>query len=491
MRRRLAKGALWIGASRTLVNLIAFGNTLVLARLLMPADFGLVSIALTVSAVIVSLTELSLSQALIHHANPGDDEYHSAWTMNAIRAGLLMLATFAIAAPVAKLYGDQRLVSVMMVIGLGTFATGLANPKLVAFSRGLVFWQESMVSLTQNLVSFGVAIAVALTFRSYWALVVGLVIGQIWATIFTYLLVPYRPCIRLKGGRNLLSFSLWLSLAQAVNTLNWRFDHLVIGYFLGNVPLGYYSVGDNLAASPTRAAITPVAQTLFPAMARLTGDVQHLRQAYQRAQSLMFAVALPLGCGFAIVAEPLVLLTMGEKWSHAITIIQLLAAIFALQTLSSAVQPLAMAMGQTRMLFNRDLLNFLIRLPLIIVGLWAGGLAGIVVARCVSGVIGTFINMEMARRLLSLSIWRQFSINSRALIATVVMVSGAVAINQLFLAPAPPSYWVQAVVLVSAGAVLYLGTTFLLWWCLGRPAGPDKEVIDFVIDVWRSGSALR
>lgn len=147
-------------------------------------------------------------------------------------------------------------------------------------------------------------------------------------------------------------------MAQPVNTLNWRFDHLVIGYFLGNVPLGYYSVGDNLTASPTRAAITPVAQTLFPAMARLTGDVQHLRQAYQRAQSLMLAVALPLGCGFAIVAEPLVLLTMGEKWSHAITIIQLLAAIFALQTLSSAVQPLAMAMGQTRMLFNRDLVNW-------------------------------------------------------------------------------------------------------------------------------------
>jgi O-antigen/teichoic acid export membrane protein len=275
-----------------------------------------------------------------------------------------------------------------------------------------------------------------------------------------------------------MAFSVWISLSQLVNTLNWKSDQLFIGYFLGSAALGYYTVGDNLAVLPTRESTTPLAQTLFPGFRRLTQDPIRLREAYQHAQSFTSAVALPLGCGFATIAKPLVLLALGPNWLPSVVVIQLLASIYALQTLSNALEPLALAMGKTRSLFQRDVFNFAVRLPLITIGLITGGLVGVLCARCVSGLIAMTVNMEIARRLIGLSLRDQFVVNLRPLISVSMMVFGAsivrVAIGdgdgQLGLV-------IKIAVLVATGAAIYIVTLFALWHRMGHPAGPETDVV--------------
>ena len=112
IRDRLTKGAAWLAATRLVVNLAAFANTLLLARLLIPADFGLVALATTVSTIISSVTELSLASALVQHKDPNEDHYHTAWTLNALRGGLISIVIAAIAVPTARIYGDTRLVAI-------------------------------------------------------------------------------------------------------------------------------------------------------------------------------------------------------------------------------------------------------------------------------------------------------------------------------------------------------------------------------------------
>jgi len=475
---RLTKGATWIAATRILVNIIAFANTLLLARLLTPADFGLVAIAIAITTVVTSVTELSLASALIQHKNPRDEHFDSAWTLNFARGAILALLICGIAVPTAQLYGDTRLVSVMLVIGAVTLLGGMANPKLVVFSRKLVFWQEFALGVSQKLLGFIVAAVVALLYRSYWALIAGIVVTQVSATVLSYFLFPYRPRLRLGGVGELFSFSAWLSLSQAINTLNWKFDQLVIGYFLGGTSLGYYTVGDNLAILPTREATAPLALTLFPAFSRLVDDPARLRRAYQHAQALLCMVALPLGCGFAIVAKPLIVLTMGKTWLPAVIVVQLLASIFAIQTLSTTLQPLALAMGQTRRLFYRDSVNFVIRVPLIVVGMVTGGLVGIVYARCISGLVGTAINMAMTRWLLGLSVRDQLAVNVRSLISVGLMVLGVFLGGQMISnIESSLGRITKIAAMVAAGAIIYVGALYALWCRAGRPDGPESEVI--------------
>jgi len=490
LRGKLAKGAAWVAATRLLINLIGFGNTLLLARLLTPADFGVVAIAGTVSFVVSSLTELSLSQSLIQHRDPQEEHFHTAWTLNVARSAILSALIIALAWPIAWIYSDPRLTPIMIVIGCGALLTGLTNPKLVTFQRNLVFWQDFILNVSQRAAGLVLAVGVALVFRNYWAIVAGIIATQVSAVFLSFLFVPFRPRFRLRRARELLSFSVWLSLGQAINTLNWRMDHLAIGYFLGGTALGHYTVGDNLAVLPTREATAPLAQTLFPGFSRINDDPVRLRNAYQRAQTLLCAVALPIGFGFALVAKPLVLLTMGEKWLPAVMIIQFLSGIFALQTLASSLQPLAMAMGATRSLFTRDLINLGIRVPFVIAGMVFYGIPGVIVARCISGTANTLVNMAMVRHLLALPIWTQLAANARALISTAVMVATVSGLDHwagegtgaLFLAG-------KIAILLLSAAVIYLACTACLWLVAGKPTGPESEISSLLATVLRRRSA--
>src|SRR5690606_11060647 len=128
--------------------------------------------------------------------------------------------------------------------------SGLTNPRRIMYQRDLIFWQEFVLAVSQKLTGFIAAVAIAILYHSYWALVIGTLVTQATNVAVSYLVLPFRPKICFRHMREFFSFSAWLSAGQIVNTLNWRFDYLLVGKMLGNTSLGYYSVGSNLAMMP-------------------------------------------------------------------------------------------------------------------------------------------------------------------------------------------------------------------------------------------------
>lgn len=484
LKSRVAGGMAWLAAGRLLVNLLAFAGTIVLARLLTPDDFGLVAIATTLLAIVSAVTELSMAQALVHRRDLHDDHLHAAWTLNAARGLLVGLLFCALAQPVASLYGEPRLVAVMVALGLSVVVNGLANPKMALFARDLVFRQEFALNVAGKAAAFTVSVAVAYATRSHWALVMGVVASQTVTIALSYRFVPYRPRFGLKRARDLWSFSVWLSLSQVVNTVNWKSDQLFVAGFLGTAPLGFYTVGDNLAAMPTREAAAPLMRVLFPAFSWLRDQPERLREAYRSAQGMVSVVALPVAVGSALVAEPLVAVTMGTKWLPSVPVIQVLSCVFGLQTLASAARPLAMGGGHTALLFRRDVLGLVIRLPSIVAGLALGGLHGLILARAFTGTVGLAINMQMVSRIAGLSVWRQIGDNARTLLAVGAMaaaVLGADAAARDALAAAhlphdPALALGRVALMVAVGAAAYPLALALAWHASGRPAGPEREI---------------
>ncbi|HEY6640501.1 lipopolysaccharide biosynthesis protein [Povalibacter sp.] len=474
---KLIKGSLWLAVSRVVVNGLAAISTLLLARLLVPADFGLVAVATTLLAIVTSVTDLSLTSALVRHPNPTATHFSAAWTLNTLRGLLLGIAFAAAGIPTAAIYGDPRLVAVMAALGVGIAISGLANPRRIMLQRDLVFWQEFVLNVAEKLVGVVAAIVVAYVFHSYWAIVVGLLAGQATSILVSYATLPFRPRPTFAHARELLSFSVWLTAGQIIDTLNWRFDFLLVGKGLGNSALGYYSVGGNLAAIPTRETIAPLTKVMFPGFASIQNEPARLAAAYQRAQSLVTAVALPAGIGAALIAEPLVLLTMGERWRPVIFIIQALASIYALQTLATLTQSLGIAKGQPRLLFVRSLQMFAIRVPLLIAGMLIDGLRGVVLARVLTGLIAIGFNMFLVRRFIALSLRQQLAPNARSLISAAVM-----ALLTWLLMPLLPDESDSAAMALriactfAAAFIIYCVSTVVLWLAMGRPAGPETEI---------------
>ncbi len=478
VRPKLFVGAMWLTAARLGTSLLGFVSILFLARLLVPADFGLVALGTTMLNMVNSITSISLSEALIQHRDPTRDHFHTVWTLNLARAAIVAVLFAAAGTPVSIIYDDPRLTNVMYVLSIGCLLGGLENPRAIMMTRDLVFWQQFMLQISQRVVSFLVAVGIALAYRTYWALLIGTVAGQLVGVLLSYTVLPFRPQLKLKHVRELFSFSMWLSFSRIINTINWNFDQLMIGKFLGKTQLGFYTVGNNLAVIPSQQATAPLTQTLFPAFAKVADQKDRLASAYQAAQTLVTSISLPVGVGMALVADPLVRLAMGEKWMPVVPIIQVLSCVFGFQTVVTLNQPLAMAAGETNLLFRRDVQAFLYRVPMLIVGMYLGGLMGVVYARAVAGTTGLFLGANVVSRVTGVSFLEQMRPNFRIFASTLSMA----VIVLLVGAELPTSFdpfhsFVKIAVMVPVGVASYVATTLGLWAIMGYPKGPETEVM--------------
>ena len=213
-------------------------------------------------------------------------------------------------------------------------------------------------------------------------------------------------------------------------------------------------MGDNLAQLPTREAIAPLTEPLYPAFSRVADDHERLRAGYQRAQAFITAVALPIGVGFALLASPLILHFMGEKWAPAVIVAQGLSAIFALQTLGSLAQPLGMAAGATKLLFKRDVQMFFVRLPVIrreFAGgtAWPGRRPGTDRGDRHSG------QHDLGPRPDRADVQTQLAVNLRSLVSVAVMAAGVTMLQwTLREMVAPPPFFINMALTIASGAIL-------------------------------------
>lgn len=464
------------------VNSIAVLSTLLLAKLLTPEDFGLVAIVVATTAIVASVSELSLSQALIRIENPSDSDYDTAWTLNLCRAIALTAIQIVLAFPIANAFGDQRLVPLFAVAAMGSAIGGLENPRIAIFRRKLDFHPDFQFQTANKFVAFLVSIAIAVYFRSYWALVLGGVAATAFHVVFTYVKLPHRPRINFSSWRTLLSFSIWLTLAQVTRTINKRGMPLLASGFLSIGALGQYSFGERIATIPIQQAGGAIKNILFPAFSRMSGDLGRMRQAYVRAQAVISLVALPIGFGIAAVAEPLVIFGLGEKWLASVPVIQAVAVATGFHAIQNA-EPIAMATGKTKDLFLRSLRALSLRLPLALGGLilgqstQLGELAGLALGLLVSAIANILLNMLLIRRLIGCSVWQQWTLAARPLASGAAML-GVVWFMQPWLAAnqIEPASFIGLMVLISSGSAVFGGSILILVLAFGGPKSAEREV---------------
>ncbi|RUU06429.1 lipopolysaccharide biosynthesis protein [Mesorhizobium sp. USDA-HM6] len=473
---RLVVGSLWVTLSRLIVNGLSTVSTIILAWYLLPSDFGLVALATTMLAVVTAVTEFSLNEALIRHEAPEESHFSAAWTLAATRGLIVCILFAAFAYPASLIYNEPRLFGLLLVLSLSPAISGLENPRKIMLQRELIFWQEFVLNVTQKVTGFVAGVGVAVIYHSYWALVVGTLVMQATSAATSYLVMPFRPRVTFSHAREFFSFSIWMTAASIINTLNWRFDYLLVGKMLGGSALGYYSLGGQLAMMPTREATAPLTVTIYPAFTNVRHDPPRLRAAYLRTQALLTAIALPAGIGMAVVADPLVRFMLGERWPPVIFIVQALASVFALQTLGSLNQPLGMALGQTRTLFIRDFQMLLVRIPVITIGVMFWGLPGLIFSRVLTGLFGAVVNMVIVKRFINVTVTAQLMANFRALTSSGVLAAGvSFAGHSMGMATSQGGLVLQLVVLASLGGILYCGSSFILWSIMGRPDGPETD----------------
>lgn len=471
---RIARGAGWIYSYRLIDRLVGFVALAVLARILVPEDFGLVAIAASIVSIIEGLSEFDVKQALIHSREEDRELYDSAWTLSAVR-GALAAVVMACAAPFV---GDPRITAILLVLAAAPLLDGLANPRFVMFERDLVYSRLAVMTLVATAASAAVTLYVGIVYRSYWALVLGIVVRSLASLLSTYALSPYLPRLTFSRWREIFRFSAWMSLATAVSTLALRTDRIIVGALLGVADAGAYFMTQRVGVMPTNELISPLQRILFPSFSRIAVEPARLRRAVRESINVLGSLSLPAALGFAVTSNDFVPIVLGDQWISITPLLVVLVPFLGLRATLSAARSCVMALGRTRLMFRVSLLYALLHLPAFILGTALYGLIGAIWSIVVAGLAYMYLNAYLLRETVGMSVVEILRQLRRPLLAAAAMV-GAILIADralpLDLFSAGGS-WLSLLIKIPLGAAVYCLSLHGLWRLEGRPDGIERRL---------------
>nr|WP_274600036.1 lipopolysaccharide biosynthesis protein [Rhodothalassium salexigens] len=471
----MARGGAWMVAMRWAMKSVGLVSTLVLVRLLDPADFGVIAMAMIVVGFLEVLTMAGVDLAVIRHENPERADYDAAWTLQVMLAAGIGALLLVCAPYAAAMFDEPKLVAVLRALALRAVIGGFQNIGVAQFRRDLAFHKDFQFNVYKTLLTSGVTVIAALILRSYWALVVGMIASQVFMVALSYTMHPYRPRLTLSRLGQYWSFSVWLIVHHLARFLNRRLDQFIIGNVAGTQFMGRYSVAFDVATLPTNELVVPMNRGFFPVYARLQGDPQALAAGFVRALSTVALLCFALGFGLFAVAEPAVLVLMGSRWADAVPLVEALAVFGVFLALATSVEALLMSVGRTRLLALFGIAN---------VALLAVALAGTVRyldidavawARCWTALAALPLVYAVVRLAVPVSVpavvgalWPRF-------VAAALMVGAVKGVPWPDLAPIA-----LLALQVATGAAVYGLATWGLWRLRGAPDTVEKSVLDRV-----------
>ena len=479
LARRVAVGTAWLVGARLASRTLGLVSTLVLARILVPADFGLIAMATAFAQSVDALSMAGLQDALIRHPEEGAELYDTAFTMQAIR-GFLTAAAIALAAPFAgEWFADPRLATILLVLAALAALEGLENPAVAAFQRDFRYGREFAIRVAPRIAQVAVAIAAGLLLRTYWALILAMAVGRVLRVAATYAAHPHRPRITLRRWRDLFGFSAW-TWATNIAAIAWaRADAFIIAPALGASVFGLYVIAWEVGVLPVTELVQPAAAALFPGFAEARRHARPHALAPLSVMLLLVLLMAPLAVFISAAAGPAVAVLLGTRWLAA----QPLVAIAALSCFLSPVAwvsgSLLLATGRTARQFAIVAASAAARVAMLVLAVrtrdiavvtWFAGSSLAVECALYAAVLRSAGEIRLRDALAPLA-----RIAAAALAAALAAWASGWGWRPSASAAALPALLGTARIAALVG-IVFVAALALIWRIAGIPEGPERHV---------------
>jgi lipopolysaccharide exporter len=347
-RTTAAKGAVLVVAMRWVDRLIGLVSTMILARLLLPEDFGIVAMASIVVGLVDTLLDLGVGTALIQNKNARREDFNTAWTVRLMQAGVAAVAIWLAAPFAADYFRDPRVSEVIRVMALAVLIGGFENIGIVAFQKNMEFGQDFRFFFFRRFAGFVITMILVFWLKSYWAMVFGSIAGRSAGVLLSYRLHDFRPRLSLARVGKLWGFSQWILVRNLGGYGQDQIDKFLVGRRDDAASVGRYMLSDEIATMPTTELLAPLSRVLFPVFVNTAHDATQLRLVFCKALGVQSLVALPAGVGLCMVAGDAVPLMLGDKWLQSIPLVQILSLMSVFSALAHSCSYLLLALGRIR-----------------------------------------------------------------------------------------------------------------------------------------------
>jgi O-antigen/teichoic acid export membrane protein len=481
INKRIAIGAGWMILLRWTDRLLGLISIAVLARLLLPSDFGLVAYAMVFLAILETFFTFGFETVLIREQDATEHSYNTAWTLNIIRGLVLSVLLVAGSKPVAAFFNEPEVEVILYWIAIFPILRGLENIGIVDFQKNLTLHKDFYFTMTARFTGKIATIILALVLRSYWALVYGMLVIAVFRVILSYVMCDLRPRLSVSEFSKIFGFSKWLLVQAIFSGLNERLPVVVIGRYFNAQALGYFSMGFQLSTLASNELGAPIRRALYPGIAKMQNDNAQMANTLTITLGLIALIGLPATIGIGVTAPIAVPVILGNNWIGVVPILQVLALHATTYILYNNSHVIYYATGRPYITAYLSILRFCILTPMALLVVPDYGGQGAAWALVATNWFVMIVDYLVLFRVTTISLAKVISVLWRSTAAVIIM-----AICVTFTLENAPTASIQgAEVLhfgycVATGVVSYVTAISLLWWLSGKPDGPEAHVVDLL-----------
>lgn len=431
---------------------IQFIVQIVLARFLVPTDYGLIALIAIFITIANVFVQSGFNTALIQKKDANEVDFSSVFYLSLFVASLLYVLLFFAAPLIAGFYGIAQLSLVLRVLSVTLFLGAFNSIQNAVVSRKMQFKKLFFSSLGAIVVSGTVGIAMAYSGFGVWALVAQQITNQLLITVILWFTVKWRPRLifsfeRIKG---LFSYGWKLLVSSLIDALYTNLSSLIIGKIYKPAMLGFYNRGDQFPSIIVSNIDGSIQSVMLPALASHQDHKQRVKDMMRRSIVTSSFIVFPMMIGLAVIAEPLVKIVLTEKWLPCVPFLQIFCASYALYPIHTANLQAINALGRSDIFLKLEIIKKIVGLTILGITIFYGVYA-IAIGVLLVGIISTFINAYPNLNLLNYSYKEQCRDIMPSLLLSLVMGAVVYGFKWLYMTD-----WLILIVQVSVGGIVYL-----------------------------------
>jgi O-antigen/teichoic acid export membrane protein len=363
-RHRAIRGVFWTYLAYYSGKILVLASTIILARLLSKADFGVAAFALTVIGFLDVASDLGIGSALIYHRDEPNAADTAFWLGLALSI-VMATITWMIAPLTSSFFDDPRALPVVRVLAFSFPLAALGNIHDILLRKELSFQRKFLPDISRSVGKGLGAIVFAFLGFGTWSLIIGQLAGTALATIVLWMTHPWRPAFRFGGStsRVLLKYGINIVAVDGLGIILSNTDYLLVGHYLGAVALGVYQLAFRIPDLLIMQFCALISKVVFPLYSKLREDPTALTRGFLTTTRYVALVTVPLSLGMMLVARPLVLVVFSDKWIEAVPVLQAISVYSLMLSLAYNAGDAYKAQGRPEVLTRISFFRVLVLIP--------------------------------------------------------------------------------------------------------------------------------
>lgn len=422
LNSKIFSGTIWKFCERIIAQGVSFVVSLILARLLMPEDYGAISVINIFIAIADVFLSSGLNTALIQKKDASELEFNTIFYCNLILGGIVYVVFFIAAPFIAEAYDTPILTTAMRVFALRLPISSFQSIQSAYVSRTMNFKKFFFATTIGTIASAVVGIAMAYQGFGVWALIAQYLTNTIVNTFTLFTIVEWRPKLQFSfsAAKPLISYGWKVMFTDLAGTICNNLGNLLIGYQYTTTDLAYYSRGKQLPLLIRNNLYTTLISVLFPGISNVNDDFDHVKNISRKSIQVLSYVVFPMMVGMCVVAEPLTIVMYTEKWIAIVPYVQIVCVECILSVIGTITLQAIKAIGRSDIMLKMEFIKKPILILSIIIAM-RFGVTAIALTLPFNTFIDFIINGIACQRLINYRLTEQVQDCSYALISSIVM----------------------------------------------------------------------